>query len=76
MMERDRNMNILKDLLYLKIAMYGRAKDLAKSTSLVKLKSDDGSQYVVNAIHKGGPLLGLSEGFNDINVLISTCRHS
>lgn len=52
---------------------YDRANDLPQSIIMDNKNPDEGSQYVVEAIHKRDPLSVLSEVFIDLNCII--CHH-
>lgn len=56
--------------------MLWQSQRSGNSISSVKLNSDDGAEYVVNAIHKMYQLLAVPEVLNDLNALLSTLRHN
>lgn len=54
--------------------LFGRAQDLIRSLGWSLIKSDDGADHIVRAIHKSDPLSFLSNMFADFNRLIHARR--
>ena len=61
--------------IVLKSQLYGRARDLARSVPQEMLVSDDGSQAIVDAVHKRDGLSVVNDIYSLFNGLVSTRRH-
>ena len=61
--------------IVLKSQLYGRARDLARSVPQELMVSDNGSQTIVDAVHKRDGLSVVHDIYSLFNGLVSTRRH-